>query len=73
MEDGSLIIGHDGKIHVIGRHADIRSIYEAATFDKEIDATGLSIVPGKLIDYPNTMAGGNMRAHDLFSAANLAI
>ncbi|KAL6490514.1 hypothetical protein MHYP_G00008590 [Metynnis hypsauchen] len=49
IENGSVVIGHDGQIKAVGSADSIESRFRDAVFDKVIDATGMCVLPG-LID-----------------------
>lgn len=51
LEHATVIVGDNGKLVAVGPASEIAADprYDRATFDKDIDGTGLSIVPG-LVD-----------------------
>jgi hypothetical protein len=47
IEDGTVVIGHDGRIKLVGTDAQVQKALEKdATFEHRIDATGKAVIPG---------------------------
>lgn len=54
-----MVVNHEGLIEAIGIESSIQEKYGAATFVTQIDATGLSIVPGVLLLLRHAIKGTN--------------
>jgi imidazolonepropionase len=46
VENGTVLIGLDGRIADVGVHAEVEARHPNATFEKDVDCKGKSIVPG---------------------------
>lgn len=48
IENGTVIVNHDGFIVDVGKDSELASKYATSTFQTDMDATGKSVVPGIL-------------------------
>ncbi|XP_026877601.2 probable imidazolonepropionase [Electrophorus electricus] len=63
IENGSVIIGHDGLIKAVGNAESIEAQFRAAVFDKVLDATGMCVLPGLVDAHTHPVWAGD-RVHE---------
>jgi len=63
IQNGGIVVNNSGTIEAIGPEADIQARYASATFKREIDATGKSIVPGFVDAHTHPVWSGD-RVHE---------
>ncbi|XP_072310654.1 probable imidazolonepropionase isoform X2 [Eucyclogobius newberryi] len=63
IENGSIIVGSDGRIEAVGAADTIRVDYSEASFDKVIDATGMCVLPGLVDAHTHPVWAGD-RVHE---------
>ncbi|XP_020782364.1 probable imidazolonepropionase [Boleophthalmus pectinirostris] len=63
IENGSIVVGRDGRIEAIGSADTIKVKYSEASFDKVIDATGMCVLPGLVDAHTHPVWAGD-RVHE---------
>ncbi|XP_028305635.1 putative imidazolonepropionase isoform X1 [Gouania willdenowi] len=63
MENGSVVVGRDGLIKAVGPSETIKAQYSHASFQKEIDATGMCVLPGLVDAHTHPVWAGD-RVHE---------
>jgi len=63
IEKGTIIVGTDGMIVDVGTEEELSAKYKDSTFDKDIDATGKSVVPGFVDGHTHPVWTGD-RVHE---------
>uniref|UniRef100_A0A8B9KZ63 imidazolonepropionase n=1 Tax=Astyanax mexicanus TaxID=7994 RepID=A0A8B9KZ63_ASTMX len=63
IENGSVVIGHDGLIKAVGPADSIESQFRRAVFDKVLDATGMCVLPGLVDAHTHPVWAGD-RVHE---------
>lgn len=63
IEDGSVVVGHDGRIVAVGSTKQVLDQVRGKTFDREIDCTGQSVIPGLIDGHTHPVWSGD-RTHE---------
>ncbi|KAK2913492.1 hypothetical protein QQF64_030756 [Cirrhinus molitorella] len=63
VENGSVLIGHDGLIKAVGPADIIESQFKGAKFDKVLDASGMCVIPGLVDAHTHPVWAGD-RVHE---------
>ncbi|XP_029969728.1 putative imidazolonepropionase [Salarias fasciatus] len=63
VENGSVVIGSDGRIKAVGPAETIGAQFSEASFDKVIDATGMCVLPGLVDAHTHPVWSGD-RVHE---------
>ncbi|KAK7170968.1 hypothetical protein R3I94_001005 [Phoxinus phoxinus] len=63
VENGSVVIGHDGLIKAVGSAEIIESQFKGATFDNVLDASGMCVLPGLVDAHTHPVWAGD-RVHE---------
>uniref|UniRef100_A0AAV2IT61 Probable imidazolonepropionase n=1 Tax=Knipowitschia caucasica TaxID=637954 RepID=A0AAV2IT61_KNICA len=63
IENGSVVIGRDGRIEAVGAADSIKAVYSEASFDKVIDASGMCVLPGLVDAHTHPVWAGD-RVHE---------
>eukprot|EP00033_Pygsuia_biforma_P002543 GCRY01002814.1.p1 GENE.GCRY01002814.1~~GCRY01002814.1.p1 ORF type:complete len:451 (+),score=44.99 GCRY01002814.1:80-1354(+) len=63
IENGAIVVDTNGIIEAVGKTSDILEQYKSVSFDKDIDATGKSVIPG-LVDCHTHPVWSGDRVHE---------
>ncbi|XP_030635469.1 putative imidazolonepropionase [Chanos chanos] len=63
IENGSVVIGHDGLLKAVGSADSIESQFKGASFEKVLDASGMCVLPGLVDAHTHPVWAGD-RVHE---------
>ena len=58
-----MVVGHDGRIVAVGPEAELAKKFAGSSFERELDATGKSIIPGLVDGHTHPVWSGD-RVHE---------